>query len=58
MEGVLKPVIDLINESGDYNTAMEKLIEAYPDMDTEAIEKMLARAIFVSELWGRLNARK
>ena len=58
MEGVLKPIIDLINESGDYNTVMEKLIEAYPDMNTEAIEKMLARAIFVSELWGRLNARK
>lgn len=58
MEGVLKPVIDLINESGDYNAVMEKLIETYPDMDIKAIEDMLARAIFVSELWGRLNAKK
>ncbi|MEJ5227208.1 DUF935 domain-containing protein [Thermodesulfovibrio sp.] len=56
MEGVLKPIIDLINESKDYNTVMEKLINTYPDMDTKAIEDMLARAIFVSELWGRLNA--
>ncbi len=58
MEGVLKPVIDLINESGDYNAVMEKLIEAYPDMDAKAVEDMLARAIFVSELWGRLNAKE
>ncbi len=58
MGGVLKPIIDLINESGDYSAVMEKLIEAYPDMDTKAVEDMLARAIFVSELWGRLNADK
>jgi len=58
MEGILKPIIDLINESGDHNAVMEKLIETYPDMDTKAIEEMLARAIFVSELWGRLNANK
>lgn len=58
MEGVLKPVIELINESKDYNTVMERLIETYPDMDTKAIEDMLARAIFVSELWGRLNATR
>lgn len=56
MEGVLKPIIDLIKEGNSFEEIMEKLIEAYPDMDTEAIEQMLARAIFVSELWGRLNA--
>lgn len=56
-EEALKPIIDLINESGDYNTVMEKLIETYSHMDTKAIEDMLARAIFISELWGRLNAR-
>lgn len=58
MEGVLKPIIDLIQEGNNYDEVMEKLIETYPDMDTKAIEKMLARAIFVSELWGRLNADK
>lgn len=58
MEGVLKPIIDLINESKDYNQVMEKLIQTYPDMDTKTIEDMLARAIFVSELWGMLNASK
>ncbi len=58
MEGVLKPIIDLIAQGEDYNAILEKLTEAYPNMDTSAIEEMLARAIFVSELWGRLNADK
>lgn len=56
MEGVLKPIIDLINEGNSYQDIMEKLASAYPDMDASALEQMLARAIFVSELWGRLNA--
>jgi phage gp29-like protein len=58
MEGVLKPIIELIEQGNSYEEIMERLIEAYPDMDTSAIEDMLARAIFISELWGRLNARK
>lgn len=58
MEGVLKPVINLINESKDYNKVMEKLVETYQDMDTKALENMLIRAIFISELWGKLNAHK
>jgi phage gp29-like protein len=58
MEGVLKPIIDLINDGNSYEEIMEKLIETYPDMDTKAIEDMLSRAIFVSELWGRLNVDK
>jgi len=57
MEGILKPIIDLINEGRSYEEVMEKLLETYPDMDTSEVEKMLSRAIFISELWGRLNAR-
>ena len=58
MNGVLKPIIDMINAGTDYNTILEKLTEAYPNMDTDAIQDMLTRAIFVSELWGRLHANK
>lgn len=58
MQGVLKPIIDMINNGTDFNTILEKLTEAYPNMDTDAIQEMLTRAIFVSELWGRFNAKK
>lgn len=55
-EGILKPVIQLIQEGNSYDEIMEALAETFPDMDTSALEKMLSRAIFISELWGRLNA--
>ncbi len=58
MQGVLKPVIDMIQNGKDYNTILETLTNAYPDMSTDAIQQMLERAIFVSELWGRLHANK
>jgi phage gp29-like protein len=57
MEGVLKPVIDLINSGSSYEEIMKNLVEAYPKMDSTSIEEMLARAIFVSEMWGRINAK-
>lgn len=58
MEGILKPVIDLIGQGKSHEQILNLLAEAYPDMRDEAVEEMLTRAIFVSEAWGRLNAAK
>ncbi len=55
MEGVLKPVLELIERGESFEEILAQLAEAYPDMDTSGIEEMLGRALFVSELWGRLN---
>lgn len=55
-EGVLKPIIDMIRSGTDYNKILENLAETYPNMDDKGLEDMLTRAIFVSEVWGRLNA--
>ncbi len=57
MEGVLKPVIELIQKGTSPEDVMKDLVKAYPAMDTKAIEQMLARAIFVSECWGRLQVK-
>lgn len=56
MEGVLKPIIDLIKQGESYEEVMPQLIEKFPEMKTEEVQKMIERAIFVSELWGLLNA--
>lgn len=58
MEGVLKPVLDLIEGGNSSEAILTSLSEAYPNMDNAAVEEMLTRAIFVSEVWGRLNARE
>lgn len=57
-EDFLKPIIALINKGADYNAVMENLAEMYPDMNTDELEEKLTRAIFISDVWGRLNAGK
>jgi len=57
-EGILKPIIGLIQSGKDYIEVAEKLADTFPELDTGALENILQRAIFVSELWGRLNAEK
>jgi phage gp29-like protein len=56
MEGVLKPVIDLINSGSSYENIMKNLATAFPNMDATALEEMLSRAIFVTEAWGMIQA--
>ncbi len=55
-EALLAPVFQLIEEAGP-EKALERLAEVYDRMDTEALQELIGRAIFVSEVWGRLNAK-
>jgi phage gp29-like protein len=56
IEGPLKAVIDTLQQTGDYQAAMEQILAIYPEMHTDRLEAMLTRAIFVAECWGRLTA--
>lgn len=58
MEELLKPVLSLIQNGTDADTVMAKLAECYPMMDETALKEILAKAFFVSEIWGQLNAKK
>jgi phage gp29-like protein len=58
MEGILKPVITLINNGSSYEDIMTGLAKQFPKMDAKGLEEILSRAIFVSECWGRLTAGK
>lgn len=55
-EGVLRPIIELIEGGHDYQEILDTLAETYPKMDDAALQEMLTRAVFVSEVWGRLSA--
>jgi phage gp29-like protein len=56
-EGLLKPVFNLIEKGGSLEEIGAGLAAAYPAMQDAAFEKALGQALFVSELWGRLNAK-
>ncbi len=55
MAAVLRPVIDALQKTGNIDAAMDALVEAYPEMDTAALQELLTRMIFVADCWGRLN---
>ena len=55
MAQVLEPVFELVRQGTDLNIVREKLVAIFPEMNTDALQNMLARVIFVCEAWGRLN---
>lgn len=56
MEAVVRPALDALRAGGTPDEAMERLIDAYPEMNADALQALLARAMFVADVWGRLNA--
>ena len=57
IDPMLKPIVAAIR-TGGYEYAQTRLAELYQDLDDEALEQMLTRALFVSDLIGRLNANR
>jgi phage gp29-like protein len=58
VKDVLLPLISDLRQRGDYAEAMEKLTDSFPWMDTGALQDVLTKMIFISEMAGRLDARR
>ncbi|MFC0822070.1 DUF935 domain-containing protein [Pasteurella multocida] len=54
IDPMLKPVVEAL-QTGGYELAQERIATLYADLDDSAFEQLLTRAIFVSDLLGRLN---
>lgn len=55
MDKLLAPVIQAIRNGETPDSAIEALLTAQPDMDETALAELLARAMFVADIWGRVN---
>lgn len=55
MTAMLEPVFEALRR-GDAAEAQSLLGDAFPGLDAQGLEDLLARALFVSELWGRISA--
>ncbi|HCN2736204.1 TPA: DUF935 family protein, partial [Escherichia coli] len=55
VDPLLKPVILSVLKDGP-EAAMNKAASLYPQMDDAELIDMLTRAIFVADIWGRLDA--
>lgn len=55
MDAMLAPVIRAIHSGATPDDAIEALAAAYPDMDDGVLSELLAHAIFVADVWGRVH---
>ncbi|CCF96526.1 hypothetical protein B7R77_03020 [Ralstonia solanacearum K60] len=58
LKALLAPALKAIQEAATPDEAMDALLEAYPNLQTDQLEAILARAFFVSDLWGMLSSRQ
>ncbi|GHD63827.1 DUF935 domain-containing protein [Jeongeupia chitinilytica] len=56
VEQMLAPMIQAVRNGATPDDAIEALTASYPEMDDTTLSTLLARAIFVADVWGRLNA--
>ena len=57
MNGILAPIVDLVNKGESYEDILSKLSETYDFLSFDALQNMLKRAVFVSSVWGRLSGK-
>lgn len=56
MEQMIGSLMAELEAAGNYEAALAVLSGKYPGLDAAKLESLLARALFVSELWGAGNA--
>lgn len=54
MEAIVGPVVAALRRGESHEQAAELLLEAVPDMDDAQMAELLARAVFVADLWGQV----
>ncbi len=55
-EALVEPLKRLIEGAASYEEILESLAGQYPAMDDTALTDMLAKLLFVADLWGRAHA--
>ncbi|WP_175892413.1 DUF935 domain-containing protein [Burkholderia cepacia] len=55
LRSTIGPAIAALRRGATPDEAIEMLLEAQPEMDETAMQELLARCIFVADVWGRLN---
>lgn len=56
MDQMIGSLLDELDQAGGYEQALAVLAGKFPALDAGKLENLLARALFVSELWGAGNA--
>ena len=52
---MLRPVLKMIENSDSLKEIKLNLADTYPEMDTKELEELLAQALYISDLIGRVS---
>ena len=58
LNGILSPVEQALEHCQTYEDARRALLASFPDMDTDKLESLLAKAFFRAHLNGRVGYGK
>ncbi len=58
MRALLAPVVRMLADGGTPDSAEEWLANAFPQLAPGQLVELLARAIFVADVWGRISAER
>lgn len=56
MQTLLEPVIAALSQGESPDAAMDVIAEQYPQLNSDELQQLLSQALFVADIWGRLNA--
>jgi phage gp29-like protein len=56
MEKLVAPLVAALQDGQSPDEAMNIIAASYPDLDDSELVTLLEQAIFVADVWGRLNA--
>ena len=56
MQTLLEPVIAALSQGDSPDAAMDVIAEQYPQLKSDELQQLLSQALFVADVWGRLNA--
>ncbi|MDR3561895.1 MAG: DUF935 domain-containing protein [Negativicutes bacterium] len=52
-QAIIRPLLKIINEADSLDELPAKLLEAYPSINTADLEDLIARSLYVADLYGR-----
>ncbi|WP_375591726.1 DUF935 domain-containing protein [Chitiniphilus eburneus] len=55
MRALLAPLVRRVQAGATPDEVADALLAAWPELDSGELETMLSRALFVADLWGRIN---
>ena len=55
---IVATISNQLSQCASHEEAMEALNTLYPKLDSDLFHEVMARALFVSDVWGRLNERR